>query len=123
MGNHAGDYGSRLARHDAELAELRKAVAGMGERMDAGFEKLTTAVHDLRSQSGPPVATMVDMGVKVAGLFAALVAGILYLAGSSNAVELRELDKRISRIETVMSVATARRVPAARAWVPGLASR
>src|SRR5690606_1303696 len=116
---------------EAQIAELRKGQEVIFDKLDSQSGKLdtlTAALTDMRATTGPPVTTMVDMGLKAAGLFAAIVAGILYLATVTAASGLHQqalagmskrhaLELRLLRIETALSMA-AMRQPSPSAWMP-----
>ena len=116
------DHASRLAQHDAEIKELRKGLAGLGDDMRMGFDKLTAAVHELRAQSGPSLKDVLDLGTRVVVIFGAVVGGIIYVSSGGSKDELHKLDMRISRLELVISMASRGRVPVPGAYVPGAAA-
>ncbi len=110
------DHDSWLSRHDAEIADLRKGLADLSTNMTQGFKEVTAAIHEMRASSGPPFRDMLDIGTRVVMIFAAVAGGIIYLARGGNTAEMHALDRRLTQIETVLSLAVPRRVGLA----PGL---
>jgi hypothetical protein len=117
----AQDHGAQLAQHEAEIAELRKGLASLADTVNtgfkevaAGFTKLTSSMHELRASAGPSLRDILSTVTTGAVLFGAVVSGIIYLARGGNTEKLHELELRIQRMETVLSL---KRTSGA-AWVP-----
>jgi hypothetical protein len=120
----SASHDTRLAEHDAAIESLRqsadetrrelKAVAG---DMRTGFERLTTAVHEIRGAAGPSLKDMLDIGTRVGLLVSLIVGGIVYVSRGGNSAELHQLELRVQRIETLLGMAMAPKLrPTPGAW-------
>ena len=107
------DQGARLTRAEAEIRELRKGQEIIFSKLDG----ITAALHELRGASGPSWRDMLSVIKDGAILFGLVVGGILYLAASTNNSGMSELQTRLTRLETILSMA-ARPRAAPGAWMP-----
>jgi hypothetical protein len=122
----AQDQGAWRARIDAEMGELKRGVNVLFGKMDdfadatnRKLDGLASSMHELRAKSGPSLRDILSTVATGAVLFGAVVSGIVYVARGGNSEKLHELELRIQRVETVLSIATAKRPPASgMAWVP-----
>jgi hypothetical protein len=110
------DHGARLSRAEAEIAELREGLRDLSANVTAGFKEVTAAIHEMRAQSGPAFRDILDIGTRVVMIFGAVTAGIIYLARGGTNPEIHALDRRLTQLETVLSLAVPRRTSLA----PGL---
>jgi hypothetical protein len=80
----------------------------------AGFTTLTSSIHELRASAGPSLRDILSTVATGAVLFGAVVSGIIYLARGGNTEKLHELELRIQRMETVLSLKRT----SGTAWMP-----
>lgn len=117
-------HDARLAEHDAAIDalrqgqdELKRGVVSLADKMSAGFERLTTALHEIRGAAGPSLKDMLDIGTRVGLLISLIVGGIVYVSRGGNSAELHQLELRVQRIETLLGMAMAPKLrPTPGAW-------
>ena len=116
------DHGAWRAGMEAESRDLRRSVDVLFGKVDAQSGKLdaiTTALHEIRGAAGPSIKNVLIIIGVCAGLFASVSGGIIYLARGGNSTELHQLELRIQRMETILSIVTTKRPPASgMTWVP-----
>lgn len=106
---------------EAETRELRRAVDVLFGKMDAQGAKLdaiTAALHEIRGSAGPSWSAMLAVIKDGAFLFALVVGGILYLASATASKGTSDLEARLTRLETIISMAAAKPRPTPGAYAP-----
>jgi hypothetical protein len=102
----SNDLAAHVARHDSQIANLTDSLSALTATVNAGFKDLhggvaniQTAVHELRSQQGPSIKDLADIGSRVILIFCGIVAGILYLSRNVASEDYHLLDKRLQLLE------------------------
>ena len=99
------------------MTELTQTSLAVLPDLETLTDGITAALHELRGASGPSWRDMLSVIKDGAILFGLVVGGILYLAASTNNNNMAELQTRLTRLETMLSLATRPRA-APGAWVP-----
>lgn len=97
-----------VTRHDRELIEIRSelgvlttGMAGLTKSVDAIASKLSGIADDVRHRDHTSVKDIngyLQIATYATVLIAAIVSGIVYIAGNSNQVDLALIKYRVDRL-------------------------
>lgn len=109
----AAEHSTRLTRAEAEIRALKEGQQIIFGKLDA----IASALSDMRATSGPAMRDTLAFVRDGAVLFSLVVGGILYLASATHSRGMSDLETRLTRLETIVGLATRQRV-APSAYVP-----
>jgi hypothetical protein len=131
------DHGARLTRAEAAIEALAKGqeiifgkLDSQSAKMDATsaaqaakMDAIVAGMHEMRSSAGASWRDMLSVIRDGAVLFSLVVAGILYLATATSSRSDGDLVARLSRLETIIGLATGAPKRSGIVWSPEMAGR